>query len=200
MLENLFSTNLSTNPSSDPTTTLTLRSHFSNPGLTTVHLASSGDHGPPQYSIQVSEKPQPNIVIYAGTASPESGIGHASINLLTGSIALSLRGHDITMKTNNFTGADFKFSAPTFGELKWSLNQWTGSGLELYDGAGRKLAKLKSSGTPGLGGKKLEVLLPGSESLVELMILSGMAAQTQIKASNEMAGELIQNLVGGGGA
>jgi hypothetical protein len=100
------------------------------------------------------------------------------------------------MKMSQLSG-NFSLHCPPMGYLKWKVNPITGSGLELVDSSGTKLAKFKSAGFPGLGGeKRLEILVPCDGWFLELALLSGIAAKAIKKNLEEIASEVAQAVAG----
>lgn len=97
------------------------------------------------------------------------------------------------MKQSQMSG-DFSIESTPMGKLKWGANKMTGTGLELRDSVGNKVAQIKSGGKEG---KRLEILVPWSEQLVDLVVLSGMAAKAMNKKTMEAMSEVIQAVAGG---
>lgn len=88
-----------------------------------------------------------------------------------------------------------KFEAPPLGELKWKRSELTNNPNQLIDANGYVLANLKSSSISGTA-KGLQMLIPGDEFLVELVLLSGMAAKMVVMLQEKVAGEVASAVAG----
>lgn len=110
-------------------------------------------------------------------------IGTAKYHSISGDVDLSLHGQPLVMK-QRILSESYNFVVPSIGKLKWK--QENSTTLELLDSAGMKLARFKV-------GKRMEVLVPPSEYLLDIMVLSGMAAARQLKVGQvaEGVGEFI---------
>jgi hypothetical protein len=69
-----------------------------------------------------------------------------------------------------------------------------GSGLELSDAVGNKLAKLKSSGFRGA--KQLELLVQCDKFFFDLVLVSAMVAKGLTRANNEVIAEVAGGVAG----
>ncbi|KAF2802324.1 uncharacterized protein BDZ99DRAFT_349450, partial [Mytilinidion resinicola] len=170
-----------------PSRVLSVRTSPKDANITLIHHAGDPISAPLLYSIVTLEGTKRNLLVYRGIPHPHpsSMIGNANFHSLTSTTDLNLRGEPIRMKMSQLSG-DFNLEHYPFGKLKWKVSKMTGSGFELCTGSGSKLARLKSAGIPGLGEKRLEVLVACDERFVELVVLSAMAAKavskTQIEA------------------
>jgi hypothetical protein len=130
-----------------------------------------------------------NVILFRGDPDPKSTVGDAHFHSHSSTTDLMLHGQPMRMKMNQITGT-FTIRHPIMGDLKWKAHDLTGSSLELRDGGGRKLARLKSGGLRK-SGKKFEILVPCQDSFVELVLLSGMAAKAVKKATDEALAEVL---------
>ena len=105
-------------------------------------------------------------------------IGTAKYHNVSGDVDLSLHGQPLAMK-QRMLSESYNFVVPSIGRLKWK--QEGSTTLELVDGAGMRLARFKV-------GKRMEVLVPPSEYLLDVMVLSGMAAARQLKVGQVASG------------
>jgi hypothetical protein len=120
-------------------------------------------------------------------------IGTAAFHSFSSKTDLTVRGMPTLLKVSQLSG-DFKLEYPPFGKLKWKVSKLMGSGLELCDGAGHRLARLRRDGL--FGERKLEVLVHCDERFVEMVVLSGMAAREVAKVENEVTAEVVGAVAG----
>lgn len=127
---------------------------------------------------------------------PESRteLGNGIVNSMGSSVQLSLRGQALKMKQNTM-GDKFTFDSAR-GSLRWKVDQLTGKLSKLVDGNGGTVARYKSSGIPGMGEKSVEVCVPCDQQLLELILLSFMAASALNKQNNEVVSEVVQAVAG----
>lgn len=111
------------------------------------------------------------------------------MHTFSSTIDLNHRGQTATLKENSLSG-NFTLASP-LGKFKWTVNPITGTGLELKDGTGMKLASLKSAGFPGSGERKLELFVSCDDMFLELIVLSAMTAKNSQKETNEAIGEVV---------
>ena len=89
----------------------------------------------------------------------------------------------------------YKFSVPPFGNMKWKTKM--SGALVLQDENKQELAKYESSaGFKGAGAAKFEVLVPGDDYLLDVIIVTGMAA-VKMWEKDKQAIEVVAEVVGG---
>ncbi|KAJ9643227.1 hypothetical protein H2204_002123 [Knufia peltigerae] len=181
------------NYNNDSNQRFVLRPCPADPNLTLIHPRGYPVDAPPLYTVIISSD---KVSLYRGYINPAGLIGTTSTSSVSHSAALTVHNQKIPMKMNQLS-LSFSFQWPPAGTLKWKADQLTGSSLELSDGSGRKLAKLKSSsGMMGSGEKGFEINVACDEQFLNLIILSGLAAKVGTKKNNEAASEVIQAIVG----
>ena len=155
-----------------------------NANILVVHDVNISRDAAPLYSIVLSQSTKPNISLHKGQVDPRTTIGTATFHSFSYSTDMSLYGRSIPLKMNQLTG-NFSLRGPPIGGMKWKYDDLTSRSLVMRDNLGNKLAKLKSIGFSGE--RQLEILVPCDEFLVELMMLSGIAAKMVSKKVNEAA-------------
>ncbi|KAF9895141.1 hypothetical protein FE257_000043 [Aspergillus nanangensis] len=157
------------------------------------------DSAPPAFSIETHSMSKPNVIAFRGPPHSSAPIGDARFHSFSSSVDVTVRGQPVHMKMSQLSGS-FSIESPRGQKMKWHLSQSTGSSWTLRDASGANLAQLKSHGIPGLGGeKRLDILVPCDEGLVELIVVTGLAAVTlhkQIKQAAEGGGDAVSALVG----
>jgi hypothetical protein len=179
----------------NPPRVLHLRQSENNPNLTTVNPANDMKNASPLYSVIISEKAKPNVLIYRGDPDARNITGRANFHSMSSTADLALGGHQMSLKMSQTSG-NFSLGGAPFGKLKWKVNQLTGGSLELYDSSGVKLALMKSTGLLGMGVKKIEILVPCNDLFVDLIVLSGMSAKAYKRAMDDAAAEVIDAIAG----
>ncbi|KAH7348315.1 hypothetical protein BKA65DRAFT_500355 [Rhexocercosporidium sp. MPI-PUGE-AT-0058] len=193
-MSKIISRLLSSTASGSPAfSTFSIRSSPHLPDYLVVHPIGYPADVPPLFTIVTSQS-KPNVSIFRGHPDPANKLGDATMHTFSSSIDLSHRGHMGKLKTNSLSG-NFTLQSPA-GKYKWVPGQITGSSLELRDGSGTKIATLKSAGFPGSGERKLDLFIPCDDMFVELIVLSGMAAKTSQKQTEEAAAEIAQAVAG----
>ncbi|PVH74868.1 hypothetical protein DL98DRAFT_575422 [Cadophora sp. DSE1049] len=173
--------------------TFSIRSSPHLPNHLVVHPLGYPADVPPIFTI-ITSTPKPNVSVFRGPADPVNKIGDAIMHTFSSTIDLNHRGQTATLKENSLSG-NFTLVSPV-GKFKWTVNQITGTGLELKDGAGMKLASLRSAGFPGSGERKLELFVPCDDMFLELIVLSAITAKTSQKGTNEAIGEVVSAVAG----
>ncbi|KAH8684125.1 hypothetical protein BGZ61DRAFT_455659 [Ilyonectria robusta] len=161
-----------------------LRKSPNDPKLLVIHPDGYPMSAPPLYSVRVTSK-KPNVTLSRGYMSPENIIGYATVHAFSSTNELSLRGQPMSMKQSMF-GDKYSFTVPHMGNFKWKPSMFSGS-HELYDGSGQKLAKLGSGGLFS-SEKKLELMVPGDDFFMDLVVLTAIAAK-EITKLGEKVGE-----------
>lgn len=162
-----------------------LRQSMLHPGMIHIQPVGASKDAPPLYDAVTHSLSKPNVCLYRGPSQSNQLLGDARFHSLSSKIDLTLMGQAFSMKQSQLSGS-LTVDHPQLGRFKWSLNQLTMSSLELSDSSGRSLAKLKSSGIPGLGGKKIEMFVSVDDYMMDLIVLSGVVAMVQTKALKEV--------------
>ncbi|KAG4413587.1 hypothetical protein IFR04_013289 [Cadophora malorum] len=173
--------------------TFSIRSSPHIPDHIVVHPLGYPADVPPVFTI-VTSTSKPNVSIFRGHADPANKLGDAIMHTFSSTIDLNHRGQTASLKENSLSG-NFTLVSP-IGKFKWGVNQITGTGLELKDSSGTKLASLRSAGFPGSGERKLELVVPVDDIFLELIVLSAMTAKTSQKGTNDAVGEVVSAVAG----
>ena len=84
------------------------------------------------------------------------------------------------------------FRYPPFGDLEWKEDARSGAIQQLWDDTGRVLAMLRWRRHPtGHETGRIEVLVPGDEAFVDLVVLTGLAIQD----SREKGAKQMENAI-----
>ncbi|KPM44543.1 hypothetical protein AK830_g1977 [Neonectria ditissima] len=164
-------------------------------GLLVVHPAGYPKDAPPMYCIKVKPSSKPNVVLSRGPMSPQTTVGHARFHFFSSTTELFVRGQPVPLKASTFSGK-FTMDIPGMGKFKWKPNQLTGTSFELFDGAGRKLAKLGSAGLLAFGEKKLELMVPCDDFFLDLVLLSAISVKELSKIAGEAASGATEAVIG----
>ena len=81
-------------------------------------------------------------------------------------------------------------------KFKWKVNQYTGTGFELYDRQGNKIAKYGNAGLMSFGEKQLSIYAPGDEFFTAMVLLSAVASKELAKVIEEVVGEVAGTVLG----
>ncbi|KAM5353535.1 hypothetical protein ACJ41O_000185 [Fusarium nematophilum] len=174
---------------------LSIRPHPQDDKLILVLPAGSPKEAPPLYSISKSSG-KPNFVVFrGGYPTPENTIATASMHMSSSTIDLSVHNQPMVVKSSQLSG-NWSFDTPHMGMFKWKVNQLTGSGFELHDQSGRKLAKFGSAGITRLTEKQLQVYVPCDEFFLVTMFLSIISAKELSKIIDEVVGEVVGGVAG----
>jgi uncharacterized membrane protein len=82
------------------------------------------------------------------------------------------------------------------GKFKWKLNQYTGTGFELYDRQGNKVAKYGNAGLMNFGEKQVSIYVPGDGFFTAMVVLSAVASKELAKVIDEVVGEVAGAVLG----
>lgn len=104
-----------------------------------------------------------------------------------------LYGQSMNMRFSQISG-NCTLEPPAMGRMKWKLDMLTGRKIELHDGTGSKLAKLRPEGKSGE--KVLEILVPHDTRFLELVLLSGLTVKTMNSSMTEATGEILGAVLG----
>jgi hypothetical protein len=158
-------------------------------------LVHSVDQNPEQaaplyYITGSAEKQQ---LLHAGPAPPHPGSVVGSYTSSTWGLAstkISLRGQDLGVRARDL-GSAWAVQSSQWGRLEWKPHPLTGTGLYLHDeDRGVKVAAFKSNGLAKAGEKQLLVFVPCDFYLVEMILLTALAAKQLKRSSDEAMGEL----------
>ncbi|KAK5995032.1 hypothetical protein PT974_03425 [Cladobotryum mycophilum] len=187
------------NPSSNM---LCIRASTTSPGTMIVQPEGSPANAPPLFSMvpQGPADAMTRVLVFRGISDPYAGynqnppIGHADYASSSKPNELVVRGYKMTTKMD--MSGNFKVKGGPGGDLKWKMNQLTGSStLTLTDGAGNKLAKTKVK-MGGFGNQRVEMLVTGDDFLVEVAVMSAYQTKMLNDRVESAAAEVIQ-AVGG---
>jgi hypothetical protein len=143
----------------------------------------------------MAAKPQIQVSRLFANGTRQILIGAATLPSLSTSINISLGNFSFGLKQNQFTGDSYSFTCPPLPKMKWRAGL-SGSSMELSDANRTRLAKYKA-GLPVVGGgKRLEVLLPCDDFILDLIVVSGMTAAHMNKMTEEAVGEVVQAMAG----
>lgn len=146
-----------------------------NPDLIAVHPADYPEGGPSLYTVKISSWGD-EIVLFHGSLDSGVSIANAHLHTFSSTVDLSLRGEPVSMKSQ--MSGSFTVISPHTGQFKWKVSPLTGT-CTFQDHVGVKIAQLRSSGFPGSGKKKLNLLVPCGGNLVELILLSVMVVRVE---------------------
>lgn len=185
-MSDLFSSLSSRQPGSEcVSTSFILESCSQDPNLTLATPAGYPLDSPPLYSIAQVKGAKPDILLFRGQNHYNNIIGDVLLPQMSSTTKMSLRGQGMSLKMSQSSG-NFSLECP-MGIFKWKTNQWTGSGLSLYDSSGSKIARHSK--------KRLEVYVPCSEAFTELVLLSATAANAMNESMAEAVVEVASNLI-----
>lgn len=171
-----------------PARVLSIRTSKQDGNLILIHPANIPPDAPPQFTVTSSP-----VVMYYGHPSNNHVAGTVTSSTWSSTTQLTVRGQPMSMKKSSTTGHNT--IECSMGMFKWkSTSELSGSSISLFDSQGTRLAKLK---TVGLGGEKqLEVFVNCDDYLLEIMLVSGVAAKKIAKAETEAAIEVLQAVAG----
>jgi hypothetical protein len=141
----------------------------------------------------MAAKPQIQISRLVANGTRQIPIGAATFPSLSTTINISLGNFSFGLKQNQLTGDSCSFTCPPLPKMKWRAGL-SGRSMELSDASRTRLAKYKA-GLPVVGGgKKLEVLVPCDDFILDLIVVSGMTAAHVNKMAEEAVSEVVQAL------
>ncbi|KAI9041469.1 uncharacterized protein KD926_006865 [Aspergillus affinis] len=198
-------------PQTIPPSTLTISSSPHDSSLTI--LTPDSNHSQPQYTAKINTSSKPQITLFRGSSSQQyqhhqqPPLGTAIMHTFSSTTDCTLISpqSSFPVKYSSMSG-NFTLTHPVLGTCKWKANQLTGTSLELVDGSGsgRKLAKIKvTSGMSALNpkkrkekGKRLEILVPLPEPIMDVVVLSGLVAMVGTRGMMEAGAEVFSALAG----
>ncbi|KAJ4247122.1 hypothetical protein NW762_013260 [Fusarium torreyae] len=177
----------------DGSQVLTIRPHPQDDKLLFIVPAGAPKEAPPLYTISKRDS-NPSFVCFRGPPAPENTVAMASMHLSTSRIDLSVYNQPMVVKYRSMSGS-WHFDTQ-MGRFKWKVNQLTGSGFELHDQAGNKVAKYGSAGLMRIGEKQLSVYVPGDEFFVVMVLMSAVSAKELAGIIEEVVGEVVGGVAG----
>ncbi|KAF4995400.1 hypothetical protein FGRMN_5184 [Fusarium graminum] len=180
-------------PSNDGTQVFAVRPHPKDNNLLLIVPAGTPKEAPPLYTIQ--KRPgSSSLTLHHGYPTPNNTMGTATMHLSTSTIDLSVYNQFMVIKNSSMTGS---WSIQTnMGKFKWKVNQFMGTGFELYDQMGSKVAKYGSAGLARFGEKQMNIYIPGDEFFTIIVLLSAVASKELAKIINEVVGEVAGAVAG----
>jgi hypothetical protein len=146
----------------------------------------------PLYTIY--KRSSSSFVMHRGQPAPGNIIAMARIHLSTSKIDLSVYNQPMVIKHNSMTGS-WSFQTH-MGKFKWKVNPLTGTGFELYDQMGNRVAKYGSAGLTRFPEKQMSIYVPGDEFFVIMVVLSAVSSKALAKIIDEVVGEVVSGVVG----
>ncbi|KAF5018896.1 hypothetical protein F66182_9115 [Fusarium sp. NRRL 66182] len=177
----------------DGSTVFSIRPNSSD-DLLFITPAGAPKEAPPLYTVS-KRLTKPSFVVFRGHPSPENTIATATMHLTSSTVDLSVYNQHMVIKNSSLSGS-WSFDTPNMGKFKWRVNPLTGTGFELSDQAGQKLAKYGNAGLARLGEKQLAVYVPGDEFFMVTVLLSAVASKELAKVIDKVVGE-VAGAVGG---
>ncbi|KAF4955608.1 hypothetical protein FGADI_4443 [Fusarium gaditjirri] len=174
--------------SSNGSQVFTICPHPQDDNLLFILPANAPKESPPLYTIY--KRPSSStLLMHRGPAAPENTIASATMHLSTSRIDVSVFNQPMVIKNSSTTGS-WGFHTH-MGKFKWKVNEFTGSGFELYDQSGSKVAKYGSAGWTRFGEKKVSVYAPGDEFFVVMVLFSAVVSKELQKIIEEVVGEVV---------
>ncbi|ETI20874.1 hypothetical protein G647_07217 [Cladophialophora carrionii CBS 160.54] len=188
---------------------LTFRPSPSDPNVTLIERTNYDPNYPqaytttPLFSIS-SQKSSKEVHIYrigAGNhAIHPTLISSSKYSSLKSATEISLAAGQSIKLTSSGAGDGYKFTCPPLGRMKWKSK--TSGALLLQDENRIQLARYESqSGFKGVTAAKFEILVPADDYLLDVIVVTGMAAvkmQGKDKTALEVAAEVVGGVVGSG--
>ena len=153
----------------------------------------------PFYTIQPSPDKKSNI--YITRASPDaSPVGTIQFHSLSSKIELVLPYETVSMRHDALTGTKHNFTSPTArgDKLSWKEDSTFGHGVKLVSPDGQLLSRFRRTDKEA-GTGSIEVFIPADGPLLDLILLSGIAAAEYRRRSNkelETVGDVLGQIVG----
>jgi hypothetical protein len=194
-------------PSNPNHTVLTFRPSPFDQNSTLIERANHDYTTTPLYSIS-SPKGSKNVEVYrigvGHRPIQPTRIGSAKYSSMKSRTDIDFNGHTVKL-SHGMSGANYKFKCPgpMQSEMKWCTK--SSGALLLKDGdTGRELAKYDSSGGfKGASAAKLEILVPVDDYLLDVIVVTGMAAVKMYdkdKTAAEVLGEVLGGVAGAAGS
>ncbi|KAI3584311.1 hypothetical protein IWW34DRAFT_800325 [Fusarium oxysporum f. sp. albedinis] len=160
--------------SSNGSQVFNIRPHPQDDNLLFILPSNAPKESPPLYTIY--KRPSSStLLMHRGPAAPENIIASATMHLSTSRIDVSVFNQPMVIKNSSMTGS-WGFHTH-MGKFKWKVNQMTGTGFELYDQNGSKVAKYGSAGWTRFGEKEVSVYVQGGEFFVVMVLFSAVVSK-----------------------
>ncbi|KFY15451.1 hypothetical protein V491_05679 [Pseudogymnoascus sp. VKM F-3775] len=138
----------------------------------------------PFYTIQPSPSKKSNLAITR--ASPDaSQVGIIQFHTLSSKMELVLQYETVSMRHDELTGSRHEFTSPTFrgDKMAWKEDSLFGHGVKLVSPDGQLLARFRRV-DKATGTGSFEVFIPADGVLLDLILVSGIAASEYRRRSN----------------
>jgi hypothetical protein len=135
-----------------------------------------------------------SFVMHRGQPAPDNIVAMATMHLSTSKIDLSVHNQPMVIKHSSMTGS-WSFQTH-MGKFKWKVNQLTGTGFELYDQMGNRVAKYGSAGLTRFTEKQMSIYVPGDEFFIIMVLLSAISSKALAKIIDELIGEVAGAVAG----
>lgn len=149
----------------------------------------------PLYHVKLSKTSKPHITLWKNNIE----VYTARLHSFSSKIDVFTHGQPMTLSESNLSG-NITIHHPQQGDLKWKISQLSGTSAELIDPRGMKLAAIKSNHMPGMGEKKIELMVQFDPMFLDMVLGSAMTVMMQMKALSEAMGEIAGAAVDAGGA
>jgi hypothetical protein len=172
---------LGNNPYSGPGQPLAFQTFvFNSDGDEIAAIEVNGQYVP-RYAVQRSELSGNNIAVTglsSGLGSMAGRMGAIRLHSLSSKMDITVQGHNTVMERDRWgSSGGYRFFWPPVGQLVWDTN---GSEMFLSDESGRTVARFVfSPGCIDNRSARIEVLVPGDEIFVDLVVVTAIAKSTQ---------------------
>jgi hypothetical protein len=166
-----------------------------------AHTQAHATTTTPLFSL-VSQKSSKEVHIYRVGASNHAIqptlIGSSRYSSLKSATEIHLAAGQSIKVSSSGAGDGYKFTCAPFGRMKWK-SKMSGA-LVLQDENRIQLARYEYSegGIKGVGTAKLEILVPADDYLLDVIVLTGVAA-VKMQAKDKTALKVVAEVVGGVG-
>lgn len=144
------------------------------------------------YTAKISPSTKPRIQIF----KHQREVFTANAHSLSSRMDLFVNGQPMLLTRGQLSGS-FNIQHPTLGELKWKLNQLTGTSAELVDAQETKIAKLSKNHVPGMGEQKIELFVPCDPAFLDLVVGTAVTVKSKLRSMSENAAEIVGAIAGG---
>ncbi|KAJ9613068.1 hypothetical protein H2200_003009 [Cladophialophora chaetospira] len=183
-------------PTSQPTQVLTFRPSPFDPNSTLIERSNPDYTTTPLFSITSVKGTKEVQVSRIGSGNQSiqpTRISSSKYSSLWCATEITLGGQQIKLSTSDM-GDGYKFACPPIGKMRWKSKMSSGA-LILRDENKVELARYDASaGFKGAGAAKLDILVPVDDWLLDVIVVTGMAAVKMLemdKKSVEVASEVI---------
>jgi hypothetical protein len=171
---------------------LTIQPHPQDDNLFFI-VPSGAPKDAPLYTIY-KRPSSSSFVMHRGQPAPHNIVAMATMHLSTSMIDLSVHNQPMVIKNSSMTGS-WSFQTH-MGKFKWKVNQLTGTGFELYDQMGNRVAKYGSAGLTRFTEKQMSIYVPGDEFFTIMVVLSAVSSKALAKIIDEVVGEVAGAVMG----